>query len=70
MNDHNYIINVDELITTFDNLYNDLSYQFPTHVKNKVIKNIVIVENYQTHWLLNVKDLKQYQIRMTLYQLI
>ena len=38
INDPNYIINVDEIITNFDNLYNDLSYQFPTHIKDKVIK--------------------------------
>jgi hypothetical protein len=37
-NDPNYIINVDEIITNFDNFYNDLSYQFPTHIKDKVIK--------------------------------
>jgi hypothetical protein len=38
LNDPNYIINVDEIINSFDNLYNDLSYQFPTHIKDKVIK--------------------------------
>jgi len=38
INDPNYIINVDEIITNFDNLYNDLSYQFPTHIKEKIIK--------------------------------
>ena len=38
INDVNYVINVDEIINTFDGLYNDLSYQFPTHIKNKVIK--------------------------------
>ncbi len=38
LNDPNYIINVDEIISIFDSLYNDLSYQFPTHIKNKVIK--------------------------------
>jgi len=38
INDPNFIINVDDYINTFDNLYNDLSYQFPTHIKNKVIK--------------------------------
>lgn len=35
--DANYIINIDEIINSFDNLYNDLSYQFPNHIKNKVI---------------------------------
>jgi hypothetical protein len=38
LNDSTFIINVDEIITTFDNLYNDLSYQFPTHIKDKIIK--------------------------------
>lgn len=38
LNDVNYNINIDEIINTFDNLYNDLSYQFPSHIKNKVIK--------------------------------
>jgi hypothetical protein len=38
LNDPNYIINVDEIINSFDSLYNDLSYQFPTHIKSKVIK--------------------------------
>ncbi len=38
LNDPNYVINVDDIINTFDNLYNDLSYQFPTHIKQKVIK--------------------------------
>jgi hypothetical protein len=38
LNDPSYIINIDEIINTFDNLYNDLSYQFPIHIKNKVIK--------------------------------
>ena len=38
LNDPNYNINLDEIITTFDNLYNDLSYQFPTHIKDKIIK--------------------------------
>jgi hypothetical protein len=37
LNDHSYIINVDDIINSFDSLYNDLSYQFPTHIKNKVI---------------------------------
>ena len=31
-NDVNYVINNDEIINTFDGLYNDLSYQFPTHI--------------------------------------
>jgi hypothetical protein len=35
LNDPNYKINVDENVNTFDNLYNDLSYQFPTHIKDK-----------------------------------
>ena len=38
LNDHSYIINVDDIINSFDSLYNDLTYQFPTHIKNKVIK--------------------------------
>lgn len=38
LNDPNYVINVDEIITSFDGLYNDLVYQFPTHIKEKVIK--------------------------------
>ena len=38
LNDPNYIINIDEIISIFDSLYNDLSYQFPTHIKDKVIK--------------------------------
>ena len=38
INDPNYVINVDEIITIFDGLYNDLSYQFPTHIKDKIIK--------------------------------
>ena len=38
LNDPNYVIDVDEIITTFDGLYNDLVYQFPTHIKEKVIK--------------------------------
>ena len=32
------MINIDEIINTFDALYNDLTYQFPSHIKNKVIK--------------------------------
>lgn len=38
INDPNYIINIDDIIVSFDSLYNDLVYQFPTHIKNKVIK--------------------------------
>lgn len=38
LNDPSYIINTEEIINNFDNLYNDLSYQFPSHIKNKVIK--------------------------------
>lgn len=38
LNDPNYIINVDDIINCFDALYNDLSYQFPSHIKDKVIK--------------------------------
>lgn len=38
INDPNYIINIDDIINIFDTLYNDLSYQFPSHIKNKVIK--------------------------------
>jgi hypothetical protein len=38
LNDPNFVINLDDIINTFDNLYNDLSYQFPTHIKTKVIK--------------------------------
>ena len=37
INDPNYIINIEDIINNFDNLYNDLSYQFPTHIKKKVI---------------------------------
>ena len=36
LNDPNYVINVDEIINRFDNLYNDLSYQFPTHIRLKL----------------------------------
>ena len=38
LNDPSYSINIDEIINTFDNLYNDLSYQFPPHIKDKIIK--------------------------------
>jgi hypothetical protein len=38
INDPSYIINIEEIINNFDNLYNDISYQFPTHIKNKIIK--------------------------------
>jgi hypothetical protein len=38
LNDPNYVINVDDIINTFDALYNDLVYQFPTHIKDKIIK--------------------------------
>jgi len=38
LNDPNFVINFDDIINTFDNLYNDLSYQFPNHIKTKVIK--------------------------------
>lgn len=38
LNDPSYIINTDEIINTFDTLYNDLSYQFPIHIKDKIIK--------------------------------
>ncbi len=38
LNDPSYIINIDEIINTFDTLYNDLSYQFPIHIKDKIIK--------------------------------
>ena len=38
INDPTFVINVDDYINTFDNLYNDLSYQFPSHIKNKIIK--------------------------------
>lgn len=38
INDPSYIINIDEIINSFDNLYNDLSYQFPPHIKDKIIK--------------------------------
>ncbi len=38
LNDPSYVINVDEIINSFDGLYNDLSYQFPTHIKDKIIK--------------------------------
>jgi hypothetical protein len=38
INDINYNINIDNIISTFDNLYNDISYQFPEHIKKKIIK--------------------------------
>lgn len=38
INDPSYNINIDEIINTFDNLYNDLCYQFPNHIKAKIIK--------------------------------
>jgi hypothetical protein len=38
INDPTFVINIDDYINTFDNLYNDLIYQFPSHIKNKVIK--------------------------------
>ena len=38
INDINYNINIDNIISTFDNLYNDISYQFPDHIKKKIIK--------------------------------
>ena len=38
INDPSYIINTEEIINNFDSLYNDLTYQFPSHIKNKVIK--------------------------------
>jgi hypothetical protein len=31
-------INVEEIIIDFDNLYNDIQYQFPYKIKNKIIK--------------------------------
>jgi hypothetical protein len=37
INDPSFVINVDNYINTFDNLYNDLCYQFPSHIKTKVI---------------------------------
>lgn len=36
--DNNYIINMDEIIIIFDRLYNDIEYQFPRHIKTKIIK--------------------------------
>jgi hypothetical protein len=36
--DKNIVINIEDIITIFDNLYNDLNYQFPPHIKNKIIK--------------------------------
>lgn len=38
INDPSYTINLEEIINDFDNLYNDLSYQFPNHIKQKIIK--------------------------------
>ena len=32
------IINMDEIINEFDGLYNDIQFQFPSHIKTKVIK--------------------------------
>ena len=37
INDNSFIINIDDIINSFDNLYNDLVYQFPSHIKTKVI---------------------------------
>ena len=31
------IINMDEIINEFDGLYNDIQFQFPSHIKTKVI---------------------------------
>ena len=31
-------INIDEIISDFDLLYNDIQYPFPTHIKAKVIQ--------------------------------
>jgi hypothetical protein len=31
-------INIDDIINEFDLLYNDIQFQFPSHIKNKVIK--------------------------------
>ena len=36
--DPTLIINTDEIVNEFDTLYNDISYIFPSHIKNKVIK--------------------------------
>ena len=36
--DNLLIINMDEIITEFDVLYNDLQFPFPSHIKTKVIK--------------------------------
>ena len=31
-------INIDDIINEFDLLYNDIQFQFPSHIKSKVIK--------------------------------
>ena len=36
-NDNTFNINIDEIISEFDLLYNDIQYPFPTHIKGKVI---------------------------------
>ena len=36
-NDNTFNINIDEIISDFDLLYNDIQYPFPTHIKTKVI---------------------------------
>jgi hypothetical protein len=36
--DTNLIIDIDNIIIEFDNLYNDISFSFPHHIKNKIIK--------------------------------
>lgn len=36
--DSNLIIDTDSIINEFDNLYNDISYPFPHHIKKKIIE--------------------------------
>ena len=35
--DNTNTINIDDIINEFDLLYNDIQFQFPSHIKSKVI---------------------------------
>ena len=35
--DTNFIVDIDSIINEYDNLYNDISYPFPHHIKKKII---------------------------------
>lgn len=35
---HSLAVDIDGIINDFDNLYNDISYPFPLHIKNKIIQ--------------------------------